>query len=257
MFSSFSSFQSILENGSSEPATQAPVEIPNKLVYYTFENFSGTTVFNEWSNPIHATATSTSLISNSDKVKGNNSGIFSSTIALQLPYNTFYSFFTPSNGVSFSVWLKRTGTPSGDTHVIRWISSNYNNNGGLALLYRPSNNNFGWGSVWSNSNMFLLPNTGSLNTWTHLVLISTIDNRITVYVNGSIVKNLNNADLINIVHSNPSVIPTTLTNSSSDFWIGGLPPHAQRFIGFMDEIKIYNKILTQAEVTAIYNNNDI
>jgi hypothetical protein len=254
MLSSFSTFQSLLENTESAPVVST-VEIPNKIVYYSFENTSGTTIFGDW-NPINGTATSSSLVTNTDKVKGNNSGVFSNTLAVQIPYNTFYNYFTPANGVSFSLWLKRTGTPSGDTHVVRWISSNYNNNGGLALLYRPSNNNYAWGSVWSNSNSFLLPNTGGLNTWCHLVLISTIDNRLTVYLNGSVVKNLNNADLINIVHPNPSVIPTTTTNPSNDFWIGGLPPHAQRYIGFMDEIKIYNKILTQNEVKAIYDDLD-
>ena len=255
MLSSFSTFQSLLKNTSTETTPQT-VEIPNKLVYYTFDNFSGTTVFNEWSNPVHATATSTGVISSADKVKGNNSGSFSSTLALQLPYNTFYQYFNPSNGVSFSLWLKRTGTPSGDCHTIRWISSNYTNNGGTAFLYRPSNNTFGWGSVFNNSNMFMLPNNAGLNTWNHVVLCATIDNRLTVYVNGAIVKNLNNVDLLNIQHGNPSVIPTTTTNSTSDFWLTGLPPNSQRYIGFVDEFKVYNKILTQNEVTAIYNNLD-
>jgi hypothetical protein len=255
MLSSFSTFQSLLENTESAPVVSS-LEIPNKIVYYSFENTSGTTVNGEW-NPINATASSSALISNADKVKGSFSGAFTSTIAMQLPYNTFYQYFTPANGVTFSLFLKRTGTPSGDTHVIRWISSNYSTNGGLALLYRPSNNTYGFGSVWTNSNMFNLPNTGGLNTWCHVVLIATIDNRLTVYVNGSIVKNLNNVDLFNVVHGNPSVIPTTTTNSASDFYFGGLPPNAQRYIGFIDEIKIYNKILTQAEVTAIHTGNDI
>jgi hypothetical protein len=77
-----------------------------------------------------------------------------------------------------------------------------------------------------------------------------------VYVNGAIVKNVNNVDLLNVVHPNPSVIPTTTTNASNDFWFGGIPSGTS-FTGFIDEIKIYNKILTQAEVTAIYTNNDI
>ena len=182
MFSSFSTFQSLLENSSTETTPQT-VEIPNKLVYYTFDNLSGTTVFNEWSNPLHATATSTDVISSADKVKGNNSGSFSSTLALQLSYNTFYKYFNPSNGVSYSLWVKRTGTPSGDCHVVRWISSNYANNGGTAMLYRPSNNTFGWGSVFNNTNMFMLPNNAGLNTWNHVVLCATIDNRLTVFVN--------------------------------------------------------------------------
>jgi len=262
MFSSFNTFQAIFDTANTITGS-TQVSIPNKMFYYTFENTNGTTINNEWGGTINSTASTSALISTSDFKEGSKSAQFTGQLGnesgyrvINVPYNTFYASFNRPNGVSFSFWIKRTGSISSETHVMRWISSNYSSFGGCAFYYNGTNGRYGWGSVWTNANTF---NLSTDTQWTHIVLTATTTNLISVYVNGTPVNNINGVPLLNITHGSPPVIPNSSTNNANDFWFGGFPTGtAQRgYNGFIDELKCYNKVLTQTEITAIYNKNDI
>jgi hypothetical protein len=263
MISSFSTFQSLV-NFTPSNAVVVNTVIPNKVMFYTFENTSGNTIINEWPLALNATASTSTVVSTvssrfglrSAYFNGISTGSGSSYGVVSVPYNSFRSNITANNGLSISMWLRRTGNISGETHIFRTVATNtYPTDGGCALYYNGSTQRYGWGSVWSNGNLFSIPN--DLNNWHHLVLIADINNRITVYLNGVLVKNLNNSDLSNITHPSPSVIP--LHASIGDFFIGGPNPGAgwgTNYFGFIDHFKVYNKVLTATEVSYLFNNTD-
>jgi len=77
----------------------------------------------------------------------------------------------------------------------------------------------------------------SANTWYH-ALLTYNSGSSTLYVNGS-----------------QSGNTITGTNSKSGITIGGAIDGAANypFIGYVDDLRIYNRILTGTEITAIYN----
>jgi hypothetical protein len=82
------------------------------------------------------------------------------------------------------------------------------------------------------------------NVWTHIVITVNSSNVVNVYFNGSLLR------------SNITVAGSYPGTASGR--IGGVPVGngGSNINGYIDEFKIYNKILTQAEVTAIYENKD-
>ena len=109
----------------------------------------------------------------------------------------------------------------------RWVAS--------MGLQRPSNKPDNW---INNSSQLVGSIAVSLNAWSHLALTYDQGTR-TFYVNG--------------VWAGSSSGPAVVGNSIGSA-IGDLPstPNASRFKGRIDELGIYNRTLTRAEVAAIY-----
>ena len=74
-----------------------------------------------------------------------------------------------------------------------------------------------------------------LNAWTHVAL--TYDGTtMQLYVNG--------------VLAASQARTGSIQASSNPLWIGGNSPYGEYFQGLIDEIRIYNRALTQAEIQA-------
>ena len=77
-----------------------------------------------------------------------------------------------------------------------------------------------------------------VNTWTHVAL--TYDGAtLRLYINGTQVAS----------RAATGAIQTT----NSPLWIGGNSPYGEYFQGLIDEARVYNRALTQAEIQADMN----
>lgn len=270
MISSLSTIQSLVKFSNSSTESTGPVTIPNKKFYYSFENITGgTTIINEW-NPgsINGNARTSATISSAISKFGTKSALFTGTVStasyplVLIPYSEFFTGFIPSNGFSISMWIRKAGTFSSDTHLFRFFGSDWPN-GGMSLYSQIGTNGlYEWGNNFNASTFFYLGDGTSVQetgVWYHIVLIMKFDKKASVYVNGVPVKNRNNQNFVDIPSClNGGGVPTSST--PIDFQIGGLPvgnPNSSGWNGNIDEVKCYNKILTQSEITALYTNTDL
>ena len=85
----------------------------------------------------------------------------------------------------------------------------------------------------------------SVDTWYHVVAVyngALATNRLKLYVNGTLVS-----------QTNPTATSIPATNSTSIFCVGCMNGNTNTFRGSIDELAIYERALTQAEVTSRYN----
>ena len=90
-------------------------------------------------------------------------------------------------------------------------------------------------------NFMLAANGWTVNTWQHLCLVVS-GNSMTGYLNGQ------NAGSSTLTSSFPGV-----TYASGNSWIGRSHWADPLYKGYMDEIRVFNKALTAAEVSAVYS----
>jgi len=146
-------------------------------------------------------------------------------------YNTFlYDFYTNPNDKTFAVSL---GHYNG-VHVINWAAT--------YLTYGSETYCSGFGPVQT------------LDTWYHLVISFNKSGILKAYVNG-----------INLNLSNTSGIPRISTSGSSVYPMPQFPNVSKlrifnsaasggsKFSGNVDEFYVFNKELSQAEITSLYN----
>lgn len=148
-----------------------------------------------------------------------------------------------TNKLSYSVWMRRE---SGKRIGISDLSASPQY--GMYVIYDIDNNIYY--SVRNNGNPYKrISGSGYDNSWNHYVLTydGTLsnNNRVNLYIN------------VNLI--TPSItsgtFPTSTSNNSDPFWAGqsyyiiGTVFHD----GDIDDIRIYNKVLTTDEITALYN----
>ncbi len=81
-------------------------------------------------------------------------------------------------------------------------------------------------------------NTIELNTWQHIAAIFEPNRQVSLFLNG---KKIGQEDVTEIVKSNHSLL------IGSNIW-------GEYYKGLMDDLKIWNRALSDDEITAIYNN---
>jgi hypothetical protein len=148
---------------------------------------------------------------------------------------------------SFSLWLRTNKT--GENYLIQ-----YGNPTGAGDYFGIAMNNYcsGVGVDISNGVAMWGPNSLTNNNWHHCVIVfdptvgSTLVDPI-VYVDGVLQSSLNcSLSLNNNTQINTQELYPFLIG-------GGAPtPSSRHFQGDLDDIGIYNRALTQAEVTALY-----
>lgn len=145
-----------------------------------------------------------------------------------------------SDKVSISFWMKTVAT----TGNIAELSTDYNSNNAFRsgvngkitfTTHSPSGYNGGNSSSSINTNV-----------WTHVVL--SVDrslgiNQVKIYVNGA----------LGYIQS-----PSTVDNITGNFvnnilFIGQRGASSLPFVGNLQDLKIYNRVLSEEEITALYN----
>ena len=171
----------------------------------------------------------------------------------QVGSNFVTSDFASNSQGSISIWIKpeATGSSVGNPFGGTGFQSYWITNTPLWSQY-PSNS-FNMGSLYSNANAF------TMNQWNHVVVTidsSTANNITTVYVDGSPVQ----------MYTYPSGTgggtasnqnSKTVSNLLANTMLGGQyhpsPQFKYPFDGKIDEVSSWNKVLSQSEVTTLYN----
>jgi len=161
-------------------------------------------------------------------------------------YISIPQFTTPTNGITFTFWFRSINT-------VTWgrIFDFGNNAGSDNILAYINNNNLGF-SVYKMVNNVMkstqydnvLGYSINSGNWIHIVWILNTNNSWTLYVNGSIVSNPG---------SNPGTgyYPTSMTRSRN--YIGKSNWADPYFIGNICDFRMFDGILTQDNITNIYN----
>jgi len=142
-------------------------------------------------------------------------------------------------GITVSVWLKPAAMTNWQAIVTKSKAYNWNDGWGLAHYSGQADTEirFFVNDYFNNS----IIGTLTLNTWNHVV--ATYDNTtMRLYINGTEVSNLTySASIINSAVTDP--IRIAYDDNRDDEYIGGV-----------DELKVWDKALTAAEVLTIYDN---
>ena len=250
--------------GSATGSTNTPTSVylngltPNTTYYYQIEatNSIGTTV-----SPIGSFST-TNILPNSLVAEYNFNNTYNNVLG-NGPFssNAGTAFASDrSNTTNNALYINNTGTtstilglPYGNSPrtVSVWIKMATLNPSGFNFIYNYGNSTNYYGAYFNNSNLYhfqngsshYVSNTTILGEWIHYVFTyDGTDSKI--YKNGSIVGTNNIA--FNTVN-NGNLFRLGLTENGSQNY----------FNGTIDDLKIYNYAISDADVTSLFTNNTL
>ena len=210
--------------------TQAGTPQPAGLVAgYSFDEGAGSTVTDVSGN------TNNGTVNGATWTGGRFGGglNFDGTATVQVPSAPSLNL---TSGMTLTAWIKPTVNLTGFTTVIQKQPDAYllnaSNQSGARFPGGGGTTSGGWQYVSGTS-------ASPINTWTHLAV--TYDSTILrLYVNGT------------QVATQPA--NGTIQTTTSPLWIGGNSPYGEYFVGVLDDIRIYNRALTTAEIPVIRDN---
>jgi hypothetical protein len=209
-----------------EEPVEEPVEIPdfitnNIISWWRFENNADDSVGTNDGTNLGATYSSNGFSSGAYDFDGINDGV-------QIPYSSSMNL---GNNGAISLYFNADTLNTGTHNLISYGGSAYGN--GYLLNQNGQDLRIYWGD---SSTLLLVSGIFSINTWHHVVL-SNSNGVITVYVDGNNVGSAtSNGEIVNEY--------STFIGSRSDDWF---------FDGRIDELMIFNRALTQSEVTELNN----
>lgn len=223
--------------------------IPNKVLYYNFDgDLSDNWNINDGTNRYLNTLTTASPYLGTGCVYLNGE----TGTTLSAAPSILTAVATPpvefgQTGISISFWIKTVGSNSTEGIVIS-LGDGYSTNGA-------SNPNIILNQYDSYSNMFYLGGLSggsgasdfnfNHNAWHHIVFTMSSTHLVNFYLNGvNIVINKSAANRLYPTENRPIILGTPVGNDSN---YGSME-------GYIDELKIYSAVLTQREVTALYQN---
>ena len=200
------------------------------MVSYTFE---GGTATDQTTNGYHGTNNGSSITTNRAKF-----GIHSCTSNNIIGSGQFVSLpslpFIIANGLSFSLWIFSNGaSTAGDMKIFEFTSEKL--------------------MLWSRSNGISINFANGVETpvqtatWNHIVVTITSASAILLYVN----------NVQKVSQTLPGVYPTVNNIPSGGRICRSLTSGHGSYKGNIDNFKMFNKILTPVEITALYENTDV
>jgi uncharacterized protein (TIGR02145 family) len=159
---------------------------------------------------------------------------------ISVPHNSLFNFET-NNSVTVSLWFNTTNKV-GSVFVQKQSGVGATQNG-FNVGFLNSNTNLAGISQKATGSMSIISTPSSIinsNTWYHLVYV--FNNGVaSLYVNGQLILN----------QTDPG---SQVGNSITDLIFGyGLPSNNAYYNGKLDDIAIYNRALTQQEITNLYS----
>ena len=146
------------------------------------------------------------------------------------------SSLDPGGAMTLEGWVKPTASLSGWRTVLQRQPDAYylNASSGAGDLRPAGGGTFGSGS----SGTLIGPTAIPINTWTHEAL--TYDGTtMRLYINGVEAANKPQSGAVQ--------------SSTNPLWIGGNQPYGEYFQGLLDEIRVYKRALTPAEIQSDMN----
>ncbi len=137
-----------------------------------------------------------------------------------------------TSAMTLSAWIMPTATQNGWRTVMqRQTDSYFLNASSDAGALRPA----GGATIGSGSPLVYGPTANPVNTWTHVAL--TYDgSTMRLFVNGTQVAS--------------TAASGTIQATDNPLWIGGNNPYGEYFTGLIDDVRVYNRALTQADIQA-------
>ena len=229
----------------------------NLITHWKFDN-SIALFENSAPNPISLTLTPRTTISNdgiystTDKILGNGSLYKNdsdhTTGYLITPANWLTQIFNTTKQVSFAFWVKSTNTTNPNTieHIFRQDSSF------IIRQYVDTIDVFVSPNSW-NSVDYVASATFTSNTWIHITIV--IDLRTGISNNDAIKIYQNGEELTtSSIGSYTSMIGASSIDNTDDFKFLGGSSENNGFKGYLDDFRIYDKVLTETEIVYLANN---
>jgi hypothetical protein len=219
--------QSILSRAAiTTPAISAkiPINLSGLIIYYPFDNS-----LNDF-----YTLTSLSITGSYSYTTGKKNQCLSLTNTSGVaPTNYLSSSYVLPSIFTVSLWFQTPNTSVGS--MVFCAASNVSLvNGSISIYFSGGYLGCAYSDIANNGLAYAI----SANTWYHAAITYNSGSML-LYVNGSLSGNT-----------------VTGTNSKSGFTLGGGRDSGTQypFTGYIDDFRIYNRILTTTELTAIYNN---
>lgn len=190
------------------------------------------------------TGTLSAVTATVDRFSNSNSAYaFSGTTSsyIQLPGN---SFLKPANGLTFSAWLK-PGTLSSPEYVVFTKNNASSNFESFALVIAsvPGGYKFRVHKGDGSGNTSFVDGTTliSAGTWYHTVFTMS-NSSIAIYMNG-------------VLEATVSTPYSFNYQSGKDVFLGGTNEGIFNgpYLGSMDNVRFYNRVLSSAEISALYS----
>ena len=139
-----------------------------------------------------------------------------------------------TTAMTLSAWIRPTSSQSGWRTVIQRQAEAYFLTASSDAPGRPA----GGGTLGGGVPYLIGPTANPVNAWTHLAL--TYDgSTLRLYVNGTLAGS----------RAATGAIQTT----TNPLWIGGNTPYGEYFQGLIDEVRVYNRALSQADIQTDMN----
>jgi len=204
--------------------------IDNKVLYYNMEQ---SPPVNQWNTSTHTTTVSSTTPIGTTRAKYGTKSATSDGLAFSnIFFQTTNSVSITTTGISYSMWF----------YITAKITS------GDCKIFEAGGNNINFIRIPNNTTTFLFCDRGSavnftLNQWNHVVGCINSSGNSSVYLNGSLITSFTDLTVWRQSLGNVFVCRSTLGWHNS-------------ILGSIDDFRIYSKVLSQAEVQAIYNNMD-
>ncbi len=220
-------------------ADKEPASLKDGLVaYFPFNGNAN----DESGNNLNGTVFGATLTT--DRFSDNTAYYFNGSSYIRANNSPLINFGTKS--FTLSCWVQSTGLNRWQhfiTHSDPLPGPNY---GGYALRYDNSQPAYLQGNKNSAFN-FIAPAVNKLN-WNHIVSVyDTSMLKVSIYVNG------------NLALTNNIPLPLQSVNNNGFLYLGvenpviSLPSGPQFLMGKLDDVRIYNRVLTQEEITYLAN----
>ena len=190
---------------------------------YPFNGNAGDSSGNGYHGTVNGTVTYTA-----NRKNISNAALQLGTGYITSPSNIFQ--FGRSDKYSISIWFITTGIA---------------NNGRIISTENPEGNfrifDYGNGIIGTQFGGFYISDTITVNNWHHLVV--TYNNRTeNIFIDGTLKKNVNDTN-------------NEILNYGAPFTIGAKAgPTFDKWNGKVDDIRIYNRVLTLTEITYLFKN---
>jgi hypothetical protein len=210
----------------------APVHLLNTLIsYWKLDETSGTRADSQGANPLTAVNPTGSATG-----KIGNGALFVPASSTVLDHMT-NSDLEVTGSFTFSVWVKAASTPGVSYQVL----TKFRTTPGDYYLYHHPTAGFQWGVTDPSTISANMGSAVTVGTWYHLVCwYDAGDTKAHMRINDT---------------TSFASVTTALTQTVGHFRLGArdITGNEQYFDGVIDEVGFWKRLLTAAEITALYN----
>jgi len=219
----------------------------NPIVWYKFDD-SSTQMLLDSSGNNNTLINNGAIFESQIFIKGNGSISFDGSYSkfIKMPYVPFHTIID-NQGITFSLWiLLRNIDNTSYRRVFSFFSNGANNNNNYISLINFINTNEYYFEL---NNGITSTNTGriitvNLNVFYHIIWSISNTGVWTIYLNG------------NLIYSQLKIKSSVYSSSSvTNLFARGCDLDLTNFNGLIDDFRIYEKVLSQAEISELYSRN--